>query len=139
VGLGEARGCGCNSGGGSARRSSPACTRVCCSGHRKERKRGRTCAWCKGKPKQGDEAVVQCCRELATAEQRRQSTGVRVLAARVGYGLPDLAQQDGEGALVLTEGSNWPGKQRSVADGEVRAAGRRGARGGIRCRASPGF
>jgi hypothetical protein len=49
---------------------------------------------------------VQCCRELATAEQRRRSAGVRVLAAWVGYGLPDLAQQDGEGAVVLTEGSN---------------------------------
>jgi hypothetical protein len=73
------------------------------------------------------------------AEQRRRSAGVHVLATRVGYGLPDLAQQDGEGAVVLTEGSNWPGRHRRVANGEVRAAGRRGARGGIRCRASPGF
>jgi hypothetical protein len=58
------------------------------------------------------------------------------LAARVGYGLPNLAQQDGESAVVLTEGSNWPGKQRRVADGEVRAAGRRGAHEGVRCRVS---
>jgi hypothetical protein len=47
---------------------------------------------------------------------------VRVLATSVGYGLPDLVQQDGRGAVVLTEGSNWPAKQRRVADGEVRAA-----------------
>jgi hypothetical protein len=64
---------------------------------------------------------------------------VRGLATRVGYSLPDLAQQDGEGAVVLTEGSNWPEKQRRVIGGEVHAAGRRGACGGIRCRASPGF
>jgi hypothetical protein len=64
---------------------------------------------------------------------------VRGLAVRVGYSLSDLAQQNGEGAVVLTEGTNWPGKQRRVADGEVRAVGQRGAHGGVRCRASPGF
>jgi hypothetical protein len=83
--------------------------------------------------------VVQSCRRLTTVEQRRRSAGVRVLAARVGYGLPELAQQDGEGAVVLTEGLNWPRKQHRVADGEVQAAGRRGAHGGIRCRASLSF
>jgi hypothetical protein len=72
-------------------------------------------------------------------ERRRWSTGMRARAVRVGYGLPDLSQQDGEGAVVLTEGSNWLGKQCTVADNEVRAAGRRGARGGVRCRASLGF
>jgi hypothetical protein len=39
---------------------------------------------------------------------------------------------------MLTEGSDWPERQRRVAGGEVRVAGRRGARGGGRCRASPG-
>jgi hypothetical protein len=63
---------------------------------------------------------------------------MHVLAARVGYGLLDLAQRDGKGAVVLTKGSNWPKKQRRVAGGEVRAAGWRGARGGDRCRASLG-
>jgi hypothetical protein len=51
---------------------------------------------------------------------------VRGLAARVGYGLLDLAQQDREGAVVLTEGSNWPGKQRTVADGTVDSRESRG-------------
>jgi hypothetical protein len=63
-------------------------------------------ARCKGKPKQGDVAAVQSCRGPAPVERRRRSTGMRGLATRVGYSLPDLAQHDGEGAVVLTEGSN---------------------------------
>jgi hypothetical protein len=39
---------------------------------------------------------------------------------------------------VLTEGSDWSEKQRRVAGGMVRAAGRHGAHGGGRCRGSPG-
>jgi hypothetical protein len=58
----------------------------------------------------GQCGAVQCRRHAAMAEQRRRSAGVRVLAARVGYGLPDLVQQDGRGAVVLNEGSNWPEK-----------------------------
>jgi hypothetical protein len=36
--------------------------------------------------------------------------------------------------VVLTEGSNWPEKQRRVVGGEGRAAGMGGAREGRRCR-----
>jgi hypothetical protein len=80
AGLGEARECGCDGGGGSARRSSPACARACCSGHRKGRKWGRARARCKGKPKQGDVAVVQSCRGPAPVERRRRGAGMRALA-----------------------------------------------------------
>jgi hypothetical protein len=48
-------------------------------------------------------------------------------------------QKDQGRVLVLTEGSDWPEKQRRGVDGEVRAVGRRGACRGGRCRASPGF
>jgi hypothetical protein len=82
AGLGEARGCDCDGGGGSQQRSSPACARACGSGHRKGRKRGRTRAQCKGKPKQGDVAAVWCCRELAPVEQRRWNAGVRCSGCR---------------------------------------------------------
>jgi hypothetical protein len=72
-------------------------------------------------------------------EQRRWSAGVRGPAARVGYGLPDLSQQEEQDHGVLTEGSDQPERQRRVVGDEVRAAGTGGARGGGRCRASPGF
>jgi hypothetical protein len=39
-------------------------------------------------------------------EQWRRSAGVRGPAARVGYGLPDLAQQEEQDHVVLTEGSD---------------------------------
>jgi hypothetical protein len=39
---------------------------------------------------------------------------------------------------VLIKGSDWAELQRRVAGGEVRAAGRCGARGGGRCRGSTG-
>jgi hypothetical protein len=40
---------------------------------------------------------------------------------------------------MLTEGLNWPERQRKVVGGEVRAAGMGGARGGGRCRPAPSF
>jgi hypothetical protein len=92
AGLEGALGCARGGGGGSTRWRTPACACSRSSGHRKGCKRGRARARSKGKPKQGDEAAVQCCRELATVEQWRRSAGVRVLAARVGYDLPNLAQ-----------------------------------------------
>jgi hypothetical protein len=119
AGLGEARGHGCDHGGGSAWWSPPACARACGSGHRGGRKRGQARAWCKGKPKQGDEAAVQSCRGLAPVEQRWQNAGVRGLASRVGYGLPDLSQQEEQDHGVLTEGSDRPERQRRVVGGEV--------------------
>jgi hypothetical protein len=64
---------------------------------------------------------------------------VRGPAARVGYGLPDLAQQEEQDHVVLTEGSYRPERQRRVVGGEVRAAGIGGAHGEGRCRAPPGF
>jgi hypothetical protein len=60
-------------------------------------------------------------------------------AARVGYGFSDLAQQEEQDHVVLTEGSDRPERQRRVVGGEVRAAGTGGARAGGRCRAPPGF
>jgi hypothetical protein len=72
-------------------------------------------------------------------ERRRRSAGVRGLATRVGYGLSDLAQQEEQDHVVLTEGSDRPERQRRVVGGEVRAAGTGDARGGGRCRAPPGF
>jgi hypothetical protein len=72
-------------------------------------------------------------------ERRRRSAGVRGPAIRVGYSLPDLAQQEEKDHVVLTEGSDRPERQRRVVGGEVRAAGMGGARGGGQCRASPGF
>jgi hypothetical protein len=60
-------------------------------------------------------------------------------AARFGYGLPDLAQQEVQDHFVLTEGSDRLERQRRVVGGEVRAAGTGGARGRGRCRAPPGF
>jgi hypothetical protein len=50
-----------------------------------------------------------------------------------------LSAKGQERAVVLTEGSTWLEKQRRVAGGVVRAAGRRGARGGGQCRGSLGF
>jgi hypothetical protein len=78
----------------------------------------------------------ESCGGSRSARQRSPACGVP--AAGAGYGLRHLAQKGQERVLVLTEGSNWPEKQRRVAGGEVRAAGRRGACGGGRCRASPG-
>jgi hypothetical protein len=72
-------------------------------------------------------------------ERQRWSAGVRGPATRVGYGLPDLAQQEEQDHVVLTEGSDRLERQRRVVGGKVRAAGMSGARGGGRCRASPGF
>jgi hypothetical protein len=92
AGLGEARGRGCDGNGGSARWSSPASARACRSRHRKGRKRGRARARCEDKPKWGVVAVVLSCRGPAPMERRRRSADVRGPAARVGYGLPDLAQ-----------------------------------------------
>jgi hypothetical protein len=108
AGLSKARGRGCDGSGGSARRSSPASTRACCSGHREGRKRGRARARCEDKPKQGVVAAVPSCRGPSPVERRWQSTGVRGPAARVGYGLPDLAQQEEQDHVVLTEGSDRP-------------------------------
>jgi hypothetical protein len=64
-------------------------------------------------------------------ERWRRSAGVCGPAARVGYGLPDLAQQEEQDHVVLTEGSDQPERQRRVVGGEVRAAGTGGARGGF--------
>jgi hypothetical protein len=72
-------------------------------------------------------------------ERRWRSTGVRGPAATVGYGLPNLAQQEEQDHVVLTEGSDRLERQRRVVGGEVRAAGTGGARGGGQCRAPPGF
>jgi hypothetical protein len=108
AGLGKARGRGCNDSGGSAWRSSPPSACACCSGHREGRKRGRARAQCEDKPKQGVVAAVPSCRGPSPVERRRQSTGVRGPTARVGYGLPDLAQQEEQDHVVLTEGSDRP-------------------------------
>jgi hypothetical protein len=83
-------------------------------------------------------AVLSCSRP-APVERWRQSAGVCGPAARVGYSLSDLAQQDELDHVVLTEGSDRPERQRRVVGGEVRAAGTGGARGVGRCRASPSF
>jgi hypothetical protein len=72
-------------------------------------------------------------------ELRRWSAGVRGPGTRVGHGLPDPAQQEEQGHVVLTEGSDRPERQRRVVGGKVRAAGTGGAHGGGQCRASPGF
>jgi hypothetical protein len=40
---------------------------------------------------------------------------------------------------MLTEGLNWPERQRKMVGDEVRAAGTGGAHGEGRCRASLGF
>jgi hypothetical protein len=64
---------------------------------------------------------------------------MRGLATRMGYDLLHLAQKVQERALVLTEGSDWPEKQRRVASGEVRAAGMGQNRGRSCCRGPPGF
>ena len=53
--------------------------------------------------KLGLRGAVQGLRDMAAAGQRWRSDGVRVLAARVGYGLPDLAQKEHGGNAVLTE------------------------------------
>ena len=50
-----------------------------------------------------------------------------------------LAQRDQGVGVELTEGSWWPELLRKVDVGELRAAGRGGARGGGCCRASPGL
>ena len=62
-----------------------------------------------------------------------------VLVARVAYGLGFLAQKIEKAGVVLTEGSWWPELLRRMDVGEVRVAGRVGARGGGCCRASPGL
>jgi hypothetical protein len=51
--------------------------------------------------------------------------------ARVGYGLPDLSQQEEQDHGVLTEGSDRPERQRRVVGSEVRAAGMGGAHGEV--------
>jgi hypothetical protein len=48
--------------------------------------------------------AVLSCRGPAPVERQRRSAGVRSPAARVGYGLPDLAQQEEQDHVVLTEG-----------------------------------
>jgi hypothetical protein len=98
AGLRNARGHGCDGRGGSVWWRSPVCARACCSGHRSGHKRGRARARCKGRPKQGDVAAVQSCRGHAPMERRWQNASACGQATRVGYSLPDLAQQDGEGA-----------------------------------------
>jgi hypothetical protein len=80
VGLGEARRRSCDGRGGSARRSSPASVRACCSGHREGRKWGRARARCEDKPKQGVAVAVLSCRGAcpggaAAAEHRRAWSG----------------------------------------------------------------
>ena len=45
------------------------------------------------------------------------------------YGLRELAQRDQGVGVELTEGSWWPELLRKVDVGELRAAGRGGARG----------
>ena len=50
--------------------------------------------------KLGLRGAVQGLRDMAAVGQRRRSAGVRVLAARVGYGLPDLAQKEHGGNAV---------------------------------------
>jgi hypothetical protein len=119
AGLGEARGRGCDGNGGSARWSSPASARACRSRHKKGRKRGRARARCEDKPKRGVVAAVLSCRGPTPVERRRRSAGVRGPAARVGYGLPDLAQQEDQCHVVLTEGLDRPERQRRVVGGEV--------------------
>ena len=61
-----------------------------------------------------------------------------VLVARVAYGLGFLAQKIEKAGVVLTEGSWWSELLCRVDVGEVRAAGRGGARGGGCCRGPPG-
>jgi hypothetical protein len=51
--------------------------------------------------------------------------------ARVGYGLPDLSQQEEQDHGVLTEGSDRSERQRRVVGGEIRVAGTGGARGEV--------
>ena len=53
--------------------------------------------------------------------------------------LRELAQKDEGVAVELTEGSWWSGLLRQVDVGEVRAAGRGGARGGGGGRTAPGL
>jgi hypothetical protein len=62
AGLGSAWVRGCDGGGGSAQRSSPACMRACSSGHTGGRNRGQACAQGEDKHKQGVVVAVLSCR-----------------------------------------------------------------------------
>jgi hypothetical protein len=89
--------------------------------------------------KPGQCGAVQCRRHAATAEQRRQSSGVHVLAARVGYGLPALAQKDEGGHAMLTEARIRAERPCRGAGVDVLRRRTGGTRGQRRCRGPPGF
>jgi len=86
AGLGKTGGSGIACGGGSAQRSTSACTRSCGSGHKKECKRGGACARCQGQPKRTPRVAVALCRKPAMAELRWWNTGDGVPAPAVDYG-----------------------------------------------------
>jgi hypothetical protein len=75
AGLGEARGRGCDGGGGSARRGSPACARSCGPRHRSSGKRLCARAQCTGKVERASGGVVLRYRGAAMAERRRWNVG----------------------------------------------------------------
>jgi hypothetical protein len=60
---------------------------------------------------------------------QRRIAGACVPATRASLGPRNLAQDDQEDDVVLTEGLNGPKKQRRLAGDEGRAAGMGGARG----------
>jgi hypothetical protein len=70
--------------------------------------------------------------------QQRRSTGVGVPASGTTYGPQQLAQKKGEVMGMLTK--PWKRKESRCrgVDGEVRAAGRGGARRGGRSKGAPG-
>jgi hypothetical protein len=57
-----------------------------------------------------------CMRDGGGGSARRCSPACGVPAAGTAYGLQHLAQKGQERALVLTEGSDWPEKQRRGVD-----------------------
>jgi hypothetical protein len=87
--------------------------------------------------KPGLHGAVQGLRDMAAAGQWWRSAGVRVLAARVGYGLPDLAQKEHGGNAVLIEAQERAVMMCRGIDVKVRRRVAGGARGGGSCRSSP--
>ena len=80
--------------------------------------------------KPGLRGALQALGDMAVAGQRRRGAGVRVLAARVGYDLPDLAQKETGGSAVLTEARERAVMMCRGGWRRRRAADRGGARGG---------
>ena len=80
AGHGKALSVGRDCGGGSARRSSPACARSCVSGLGSGRDRVSECVWCKSMPERGLRGVLLHSSVLAMAERRYvrwRCTGMR--------------------------------------------------------------